>query len=65
VVKWLAPKFQTFFFKFKIKIITGYLAVEGSNRNNSLRPTTLGFLENLELIEGRQTYFGVFLFFFI
>uniref|UniRef100_A0A1I8BNW2 receptor protein-tyrosine kinase n=1 Tax=Meloidogyne hapla TaxID=6305 RepID=A0A1I8BNW2_MELHA len=41
-----------------IKIITGFVSIEGSNSKNPLRPTTLSFLENLELIEGRQLFFG-------
>ncbi|CAK5079274.1 unnamed protein product [Meloidogyne enterolobii] len=40
-----------------IKIITGFLAIEGSNFKNPLRPSNLSFLENLELIEGRQLFF--------
>lgn len=35
-----------------VRIITGYVMIDGGKQNNSKIPTSLSFLENLEIIEG-------------
>uniref|UniRef100_A0A915D6W2 receptor protein-tyrosine kinase n=1 Tax=Ditylenchus dipsaci TaxID=166011 RepID=A0A915D6W2_9BILA len=40
-----------------VRIVTGYIAIDGGRHSNSNKPHSLSFLENLEMIEGRQLYF--------
>ncbi|KAI6208718.1 EGF receptor and Furin cysteine rich region and Tyrosine protein kinase domain containing protein [Aphelenchoides besseyi] len=40
-----------------VRVITGYVIIDGGNRSNAYtRPRSLDFLENLEIIEGRELY---------
>ncbi|KAI6218627.1 Receptor protein-tyrosine kinase [Aphelenchoides fujianensis] len=40
-----------------VKVITGYVIVDGGKKSNAYaRPRSLDFLENLEIIEGRKLY---------
>ncbi|KAI1729731.1 receptor L domain-containing protein [Ditylenchus destructor] len=40
-----------------VKIVTGHVVIDGGRQNNPNKPTSLAFLENLEMIEGRQLYY--------
>lgn len=40
-----------------VRIVTGFVVVDGSKTRSRLKPNSLGFLENLEVIEGRRLYY--------
>lgn len=40
-----------------VRIVTGYIVIDGGRQNSSTMPLTMSFLENLEMIEGRHLYF--------
>lgn len=40
-----------------VRIVTGHIVIDGGRQLNTNMPTSLGFLENLEIIEGRNLYF--------
>jgi hypothetical protein len=42
-----------------VRIVTGFVVVDGSKKASKLKPKSLGFLENLEVIEGRKLYYEV------
>ena len=39
-----------------VQIITGFLNIDGAERENEKKPTSLSFLENLKVIEGREQH---------
>jgi len=40
-----------------VRVVTGYVVIDGGKHSASNRPTSLSFLDNLEMIEGRHLYF--------
>ncbi|KAL3085401.1 hypothetical protein niasHT_033630 [Heterodera trifolii] len=43
-----------------VQIVTGFVVVDGGRKRNKRKPTSLEFLSNLEVIEGRKLYFEQF-----